>query len=271
MVVVFQSVSCDYCGGGSIGIDAGVLSGNGQNSIGLITSASHYKSLTAEEGDNWLLNWTLRASYAPIDKFQVQGFLPVYLQIDQQDALRRPGLGDVLFLFTYHAIDKAEMDKAGRHKFSISAGIELPTGKYAANEDNDLDLIPLGSKSVDFLGGLNYLFQVKKYVQSTSIIGQYNLENKSDYQYGKSLEVTWQHSLKVKVKDGNLQPFVGWKTNLQSKDISRNFYRTFTGGFALSQQVGMHWSYYNYSLSYLHLQGLFSWLPIGRRSITDRK
>jgi hypothetical protein len=249
MAACFCATACDFCGGGSIGLDIGVLSGNNGNYIGLQTAANQYKGLTEDAQTTWLMNWTLKGGYAPVEKVQLAVFLPVYLQVNPGPGTGRAGIGDLLLMAVYHPLEKWQYEKELVHKITLSGGIEMPTGMYREQSEMLMETIPFGSKSVDFLAGVNYMFGVKRYTLSIAALGKYNLRNKYDYRYGKSLESILQHSYRFTVKDGSLQPFAGWKFNVQSRDVSGNFYRDFTGGKVFSQLVGMQWSYYNYRIA----------------------
>lgn len=242
-----SSAACDFCGGGGPGLDVGILAGSQGNQLGFSTAANSYRQ--ADEPNTWLMNWTIRGAYSPVQNLQLKAFLPVYMQISPGVPLKRTGLGDMVLLGEYRAVDKTHQEKNVRHSFSISGGLELPTGLYESDAEQNGDVIPFGSRSWDILAGANYILRADAWIISSGGLVKFNTSNRNDHRYGMSLETALQAGYDIPVRSSGIQPFLGWKYNWQDLDVKNGFYRTLTGGWVFGQLAGLRYSIGNVSLS----------------------
>ncbi|MCB0502058.1 MAG: hypothetical protein KDD32_05205 [Bacteroidetes bacterium] len=248
---LINTMACDNCGGGGLGLDANILSANNGNAVGLLVEAQNYKTfIDGQKQKNYLFNYTINGSYQPHAKVQIKFYLPLFLQANRTAETHSFGLGDAVTLSTYTPIDKRKVEKEIQHRWSVSGGLKIPTGKYSNNTESITTAIPFGSKSWDFILGTSYAFKVKNYILSGNVMGKITTTNRYDFKYGNSFETAIQNSYKFDVKDGQLYPFVGVKFNWQANDISNNFYRIYTGGYLFSEVMGLQFNYYQYKLAF---------------------
>lgn len=242
-----MSNACDGCGGNSIGMDANALSANNGNSIGINVQAFHYKSIleSAEEQQNILFSYTINGAYKAHKRVQLKFFLPVNWHVKQNEK-NIFGLGDAVVLSTFLLLDKEKEVKKLQHRLSANVGLKMPTGVYNNDEVNNATSLPIGSKSWDFILGLNYSIRYKKYIHAASLLSNINTSNKYNYRFGNQVEFQSRHSYKVTLKVAQLYPFLALQTRWQAQDVSNNFFRAQTGGFTLSTLIGMQINFKQY-------------------------
>ncbi len=253
-IYLSSSSACDVCSGVSNGFNLDISGQQTTNSIGIGYRYIPFKNQSESSANLSMINMVdVYGSYSPVKKFVIISSLSYIHSIirDQETRQTFSGLGDMSLLFNYKALSKTpEKNSNIKHELSFVAGLELPTGKYV----NDVDNLPLqqtGSRSVDFLSGVNYQVTLGDWWISNSNILKFNTTNKFDYRFGNSYWSAIYAAYSIRKTKHQVRPMIGLDVLHQQRNVKENIYQNMTGGTLIRSVVGVSYKINDFQISLL--------------------
>lgn len=251
---ISKSSGCDVCSSVSNGFNLDISGQQTTNSVGIGYRFIPFKNSTEANSNLSMINMVdVYGSYSPVKNFVIISSLSYIHSIIKEQELKSTfsGLGDMSLLFNYKALSKSpEKNSNIKHELSFVAGIELPTGKYV----NDVDNLPLqqtGSRSVDFLAGVNYQVSLGDWWISNSNILKINTTNKYDYRFGNSYWSAIYAAYSLKKTKHLIRPMIGIDALHQQRNVKEDIYQNMTGGTLLRSVAGTSYKVKDFQISLL--------------------
>jgi hypothetical protein len=251
---ISKSSACDVCSGVSNGFNLDISGQQTTNSVGIGYRYIPFKTLNENTSNLSMINMVdVYGSYSPVKNFVIISSISYIHSIIKEQESRQTfsGLGDMSLLFNYKALSKIpEKNSNIKHELSFVAGLELPTGKYI----NDVDNLPLqqtGSRSVDFLSGVNYQVSLGDWWISNSNILKINTTNKFEYRFGNSYWSAIYAAYSIKKTKHLIRPMVGMDVLHQQRNVKENIYQNMTGGTLIRSVAGLGYKINDFQISFL--------------------
>ena len=277
-----QLQACGACGCSLSNYNPELMVTNGQHSISVLNTTRWFELHTFSDGHNTdgpagtMLNYKqlqnvteVRGTYYPHARVAITGVLPItYLSffVNGRKAETDAGLGDAIINTDVRIVSETDKMKAKnmQHRFSLGAGIKMPTGTFKTIGYAGL-LEPRrqnGSGSVDFMFNANYFFRYHDGGFNTFASYKVNTMNKNHYHFGNTFSSEMRGFYIAKARSVSIVPNAGLATETSNRDTWYGFeYYPGTAGTSLSCSVGVDVYYKNFGFTATWFQTLYTTLP----------
>ena len=253
--------ACDGCGCSMSQIYWGLTPNNSSHYFGVWWQHQHYLSgigySSLDPIPEYFNSLELRGRINLSQRFQVLGILPYAYHYRQFTEGRTTinGSGDALVLGSFTLFNNQDsIRRTVRHRLAIGGGLKMPTGQYDRGDQPD-QINPnfqLGTGSWDLLFNLSYTSRFSRFGINLDATYQKTTANQYDYRFGDRLSGALSFFYLGAYKQLEFMPSVGLFAENAAWDVQENYYRTNTGGYALSGTAGIevYTSRFNWGINY---------------------
>lgn len=223
--------ACDACSCTSMNSLDGQVLPSKQSFIGWSSTYIHQTNAQQSRINN--LSHSLFGAFKIAKSWQLMAALPVQQNyIKESDAAwsKQFGFGDASVQLAYTLAFKKAALKNFQQSLIFRSGLKLPTGYYNIDNSSNANF---GTKSLDFLFNLQYLYQKNMQGLNLSINARVNTKNKYAYQYGNRIDASAFYFVQRSKNTLSYMPFFGVSGEINFKDSSNGFIREYSGGSAL--------------------------------------
>jgi hypothetical protein len=193
-VSVQQTFACEICGCSSGNYFIGPFPQFKKHFVSLRYSFRRFDTHLATDKDQFSRDFyqtaELWGGYNIGRKWQILAFVPFNInkQVTDDGVMKSSGLGDISLIANYKIFNKVADTKKGNRvtqQLWIGGGLKLPTGKFAADQDNIIADAnnQAGTGSVDVLANAMYSLHIGNWGLNTNI--NYRINNQaSSFKFG---------------------------------------------------------------------------------------
>lgn len=276
LIVLFTTsfniaVACDVCGCSGGGHSQGILPGFKKHFVAFRVSERGFDSRhiplisrPEQEGQTSKEYFTTFDLWGRIylhKRLQLFTFIPYVYNVQNDSEFGTDivkGLGDVSTMLSYVVFNTGDsLTHKLKHSLTLGGGIKLPTGKFGIKGENSEILIPSmqpGSGTVDFLFSAAYNIRIRSFGINYDVNYRINTENKKQYRYGNKTNSTIRFLYWKTLDKVVLIPNTGFSMEHSAQDWNKGRYRTYSGGYVLSANLGVDTYIKNIGISVLFTQ-----------------
>ena len=247
--IISTGRACDGCGSSMSQIYWGLTPNHGSHYVGIWWQHQYYLSGLGYSESNdpipeYFNSIELRGRINLSSRFQLLTILP-YAYHHRQFAEGRTtinGIGDIITMGSYTLFNNQDsIRRSLRHRLSIATGLKMPSGSYQPSGQSD-QLNPnfqVGTGSWDLLFNISYTARFDRYGLQMDATYQRTTTNRYDYRFGDRFSGFLSFFYLGAYKKLEFMPSIGLLAEHAAWDVQENYYRTNTGGHALSGSINL--------------------------------
>ncbi len=240
-------MACDVCSGPTDSGSMGILPQFQRNFIGLRYSCRFFKSEQPKSvfypNDNRAANEVTQVAelwgrLVLKNRFHLYAFLPIqqFKQSFKDSIFSNKGFGDVSLSINYMLLNSGDsINKKIKQALLVGVGIKVPTASY---RKSIVDLMQVGSGSVDITFLLNHTLRVRKVGFTSEVNYRFNGNGYDNFRFGNKSVISTKLFFVEQIRTVSFILNVGLSWEYASKSRHNEVIQWNTGGFAILPGIG---------------------------------